>query len=132
MHSSPSALLRLSVLFISALACANITSAQFSKLDGLASQLTKELKPFKPIVVAIVDFRSPDGSTLPQGHYSAWILSSYLEESAKNKFAVANHTDFDNDLAKLNILTGSRRISSIHRSPPWRRCPHNGHHRKTR
>lgn len=103
MRSSPSALLRVGILFASPLLCATITLAQFSKLDDLASQLTKELKPFKPIVVAVVDFRPADGSTVPQGHYFAWILSSYLQERAKNKFAVANHFDFDKDLANLNI-----------------------------
>ena len=92
---------------MSLLLCAASASAQFEKIDELALQLTKELKPLKPIVVAIVDFRSADGSTLPQGHYFAWMLSSYLEERAKNKFAVANHMDFDNDLAKFNIPTSS-------------------------
>jgi TonB family protein len=100
---SPSALLRVCALSITALLCANIASAQFDDLNGLASQITKQLKPLKPHLVAVVDFHAPDGSAMPQGHYFAWILSSYLEERGKNKFAVANHVNFDRDLANLNI-----------------------------
>ncbi len=40
---------------------------------------------------------------MPQGHYFAWILGCYLEARSKAKFTVANHIDFDKDLANLNI-----------------------------
>ena len=103
MRLSSSALLRVSIPLMSLLLCAGNASAQFEKIDDLASQLTKELKPLKPRLVAVVDFRSSDDSTKPQGHYFAWILSSYLEERSKHKFAVANHVNFDRDLANLNI-----------------------------
>jgi TonB family protein len=53
--------------------------------------------------VAIADFQPPDGTTLPQGHYFAWILSSILQDRGKNKFTMADHIGFDSDLAKLNI-----------------------------
>jgi TonB family protein len=89
------------------LICASSASAQFDRLDDLASKITKELKPFKPHLVAVVDFRSPDDSTKPQGHYFAWILSSYLEERSKHKFAVASHVDFDKDLANLNVSSST-------------------------
>lgn len=103
MSFSPSALFRVGALPLAALLSSSVASSQFTKLDDLASQITRELKPFKPLLVAVVDFRPPNGNTMPQGHYFAWILSSYLEERGKNKFAVANHVNFDKDLANLNI-----------------------------
>ena len=92
---------------VSGLLCAEITSAQFDKIDDLASQITKELKPLKPHLVAVVDFRPPYGSTMPQGHYFAAIFSSCLEDRANHKFTVANHTAFDSDLEKLQISVQS-------------------------
>lgn len=89
------------------LICASSASAQFDRVDDLASKITKELKPFKPHLVAVVDFRSFDDSAKPQGHYFAWILSSYLEERSKHKFAVASHVDFDKDLANLNVSSST-------------------------
>jgi TonB family protein len=86
---------------------ASAARAQFSRLDDLASQLAKDLKPVKPNLVAVADFRPPYGSDMPQGHYFAWILSSVLQDRGKDKFAVANHVDFDSDLAKLKISTTS-------------------------
>jgi len=102
MRSRPAAL-RVSILLVSLLLSAATAFAQFEKIDELASQLTKELKPRKPHLVAVVDFRPPYGATMPQGHYFAWILSSYLDQHAKNKFVIANHIDFDKDLASRNI-----------------------------
>lgn len=100
----PSEFFRVGVSVILCLLYANIAVAQFEKLDDLASHLTKELKALKPHLVAVVDFRPPDGGIMPQGHYFAWILSSYLEERSKHKFAVASHVNFDKDLTHLNIL----------------------------
>ena len=54
------------------------TRAQFSRLDDLASQLAKKLKPVKPQLVAVADFRAPYGSDMPQEHYFAWLLSDDL------------------------------------------------------
>ena len=107
MRSSPSALFRLSILVISPMLCAATAFAQFEKIDDLASQLTKKLKPLKPHLVAVVDFRPPYGTTMPQAHYFAWVLSSYLEQRSKNKFAIANHIDFDKDLVNLNISSST-------------------------
>jgi hypothetical protein len=103
MLSWPSAPYRLGFFFIAASLSPTLAFAQFSNLDDLASQITKELKSLKPHLVAIADFRPPYGSTMPQAHHFARILSSYLEERARSKFAVANHSEFDNDLARLNI-----------------------------
>src|SRR5258705_12400073 len=103
MKPSPPTLPRLVVFVAWSLCCAQITSAQFSKLDDLASEITKEMKRLKPQLVAVVDFRQPSGSTMPQSHYFAWILSNYLEQHGKKKFAVAEHRAFDEDLAKLHI-----------------------------
>jgi TonB family protein len=93
----------LPVLFFSAA----LARAQFSQLDQLAAQLEKEVKPLKPHLVAVADFRSLDGITVPQGHYFAWILSSILQDRAKKNFVVADHVGFDSDLAKLKISTTS-------------------------
>jgi len=82
---------------------ATCASAQFSKLDDLASQVVKEVKPLKPHLIAVADFRSADGTAALQGHYFAWMVSGYLEERGKKKFSVANHVDFDKDLAMLHI-----------------------------
>jgi TolB-like protein len=82
---------------------ASAARAQFSRLDDLASQLAKELKPVKPHLVAVADFRALHGSDMPQGHYFAWLLSDDLRVHAKKLFAVAGHKSFDADLAKLHI-----------------------------
>jgi hypothetical protein len=95
---------RVGFLLISGcLLCAETASAQFAKLDNLASEIIKELKPLKPHLVAVVDFRPPYGSTMPQAHYFAAIFSSWLEDRANHKFAVADHKAFDSDLEKLQI-----------------------------
>jgi hypothetical protein len=52
--------------------------------DDLASQISKEVKPLRPQLVAVVDFRQSSGSTMPQAHYFAWILSNYLEQRGKS------------------------------------------------
>jgi hypothetical protein len=97
-------LIRVGFLLISGgLLCAVTASAQFDKLDNLASEISKELKSLKPHLVAVVDFRPPNGSTMPQAHYFAAIFSSCLEDRANHKFAVANHKAFDSDLEKLQI-----------------------------
>jgi TonB family protein len=102
------ALFRVGFLLISGcLLGAETASAQFDKLDNLASGISKELKPLKPHLVAVVDLRPPYGSTMPQAHYFAAILSSCLEDRAKNKFAVANHAAFDKDLEKLQVTVQS-------------------------
>ena len=77
--------------------------AQFSRLNDLAAQLEKELKPDKPHLVAVADFRPPYGADLPQGHYFAWLVSDALRIRAKKHFTVAEHKSFDADLAKLHI-----------------------------
>lgn len=103
MQPMPFVLKRIAFLFSLTFFFAGIASAQFSKLDDLASQITKELKPLKPHLVAIADFRPPYGSDMPQGHYFAWLLSDDLRIHAKKHFAVAGHKSFDADLAKLHI-----------------------------
>ena len=104
MCSWPSALIRAVILLTPFLLSPAFASAQLGEFDDLAAQLAKQLKPFKSRLVAVVDFRSLDGSSSPQGHYFAWVLSSYLEQRSKSKFAVANHIGFDKDLAALQIL----------------------------
>jgi TonB family protein len=44
---------------------------------------------------------------MPQGHYFAWILSSYLDQHGNNKFAIANHIDFDKELTNRNIRSST-------------------------
>src|SRR4029434_4901703 len=107
MNLSLTALLRSSVVVAAGLLPVAHASAQFARLNDLASEIAKEVKPLKPHLVAVADFRPPYGSTLPQDHYLAWILSSILQDRAKKNFTVADHTGFDSDLAKLNISTGS-------------------------
>jgi TonB family protein len=116
MKPSPTMLTRLVVFVAWSLCCAQITSAQFSKLDDLASEITKEVKRLKPQLVAVVDFRQPSGSTMPQSHYFAWILSNYLEQHGKKKFAVAEHRAFDEDLARLHIPPESLVLGAAFRS----------------
>jgi hypothetical protein len=48
---------------------APVTRAQFSRLDDLAAQIAKEVKPLKPHLVAVVDFHPPSGGTTLQSHY---------------------------------------------------------------
>src|SRR5437762_3749197 len=103
MKATLAGLARLGVLLFLTFFFAGIASAQFSKLDDLAAQLDKELKPVKPHLVAVADFRSIDGTAMPQGHYFAWMISNALQDRAKKRFAVANHKNFDTDLAKLHL-----------------------------
>jgi hypothetical protein len=63
----------------------------------------KELKLLKPSLVAVVDFRPPDGASLVQGHYLAWVVSTILAIEKKKKFAVADHGSLDADLARLHL-----------------------------
>jgi TonB family protein len=107
MKGPVTAVIRGGVLVAAGLVSAAHASAQFPRLNDLASEIAKEVKPLKPHLVAVVDFRPPYGAALPQGHYFAWILSSILEDRAKKNFAVADHIGFDSDLAKLNISAGS-------------------------
>jgi len=100
----PSALIRLATFLAAFLLSPVHALAQLGEFDDLASRLAKQLKPFNSRLVAVVDFRSPDGTSSPQGHYFAWILSSYLEQRTKSKFTVANHIGFDKDLAALQIV----------------------------
>jgi TonB family protein len=80
--------------------------AQFSKFDELAEQLSKELKPAKPHLVAVADFRSMQEAGAPQGHYFAGLLSEFLRQRANKKFQVSDHSGFDRDLFRLNIAVG--------------------------
>jgi hypothetical protein len=86
---------------------AGLASAQFSKLDDLASQIAKELKPLKPHLVAVADLRSVDGTSSAQGHYFAWLLSDAWQARARKKIAVAGHKAFDTDLQNLKIPRSS-------------------------
>lgn len=100
----PSALTRSFFLLAWLLISPVLALAQLGELDDLAARLAKQLKPFKSRLVAVVDFQSSDESSSPQGHYFAWVLSSYLEQRTRGKFAVANHIGFDKDLAALQIV----------------------------
>jgi TonB family protein len=97
------AYLRACAILLVLLFSAAAARAQFSRLNDLAAQLEKELKPVKPHLVAVADFRPPYGADLPQGHYFAWLISDALRAHAKKHFAVAEHKSFDADLAKLHI-----------------------------
>src|SRR5262249_12233491 len=77
-------------------------SAQIAQVRELVSRLDKELKPLKPRMVAVVDFRSPNSAKV-QAHYLAWLVSNTLEVAAKKKLAVADHRAFDSDLAALHL-----------------------------
>src|SRR5262249_12436478 len=63
----------------------------------------RELKPLKPRMVAIVDFRSADAANRVQAHHLAWLLSNTLAVGGGRKFAVADHRAFDHDLALLHL-----------------------------
>jgi hypothetical protein len=107
MNPSSTALVRFSVLLVAILLSAAHSSAQFPRLNDLASEIVRQVKPLKPRLVAVTDFRPPNTFALPQGHYFAWVLSSMLQDRAKKSFTVADHISFDSDLAKLNILGSS-------------------------
>jgi TonB-like protein len=94
---------RLFALLLVLLLSGDASRAQFPRLNDLAAQLEKELKPVKPHLVAVADFRPPYGADLPQGHYFAWLVSDALRVRAKKHFVVAEHKSFDADLAKLHI-----------------------------
>jgi len=103
MYPSRAAVLRPCALFVVLLPSAFTCTAQFSRLDDLASQIAKEVKPLKPHLVAVADFRSLDGKTSVQGHYFAWMVTDALRERSKKKFTVAGHKEFDDDLTKLKL-----------------------------
>ena len=102
MNFRPGLTFRLSAFLASIFSFAAGASAQFVKFDDLASRVLKEVKPYKPRLVAVADFRSPDQTGL-QGHYFAWLLSNHLKVRAEKKFEVTGHQGFDDDLAALHV-----------------------------
>jgi len=80
-----------------------VASGQSLQLNDLAVEINKEIKLLKPRLVAVVDFRPGDGTSAAQGHYLAALLSGDLKNQKKKKFTVADHWDFDHDLARLRI-----------------------------
>lgn len=98
---------RLALLAACTLFAAAACSAQINQLNDLSARIEKELKPLKPHLVAVVDFRPPYGSELPQAHYFAWLLSVTLQDHGKGKFTVADHPAFDADLSRLHITADS-------------------------
>ena len=78
-------------------------AAQVAQVGELVSRLDKELKPLKPRMVAVVDFRPPYGADKVQAHYLAWLLSNTINADGKKKFAIADHKAFDDDLASLHL-----------------------------
>jgi TonB family protein len=107
MKPAQPAYFRMCAILLVLLFSAAATRAQFSRLDDLSSQIAKEVKPLKPHLIAVADFRPTSGSTSPQGHYFAWILSSILQDREKKHFTVSEHVQFDSDLAKLNLSSTS-------------------------
>ena len=90
----------LGLLFSAAFAC-----AQLSRLDELGERLAIKLKPLhpNPALVKVADFVLPDGTHSPQGHYFAWYFSGSLQRYSTNFLLVADHTQFDDELAKLGL-----------------------------
>jgi hypothetical protein len=78
------------------------TSAQVPQLDRQATEVLKELRPLKPRLIAVVDFRPVDGASALQAHYFALLLSTTLQEKEK-KISVADHLTFDSDLTRLHL-----------------------------
>src|SRR6266478_6603299 len=103
MKQAQPACFRFLALLLVLLLSADASRAQFPRLNDLAAQLEKELKPVKPQLIAVADFRPPYGADLPPGHYFAWLVSDALRVRAKKHFVVAEHKSFDADLAKLHI-----------------------------
>ena len=103
MKSRLGSLIRTAAMITGILLSAFPSFAQFPKLDDLASQTLKEIKPLKPRRVAVADFRSPDGASFQQGHYFALSLSTLLQDLAKKDFFVASHAGFDDDLSRLHL-----------------------------
>ena len=91
------------ILGVLSLIFAEVASAQVPQLNDLASKIIKEVKPLKPRLIAVVDFRPPYGVDMPQGHYFAWLLSTIIEEKEKKLFVVAEHPAFDADLKRLRL-----------------------------
>ena len=102
-----SSLIRIAALVIGFLLSAFPCFAQFPKLDELASGITKEIKPLKPHLIAVADFRSPYDNSLQQGHYFALALSTLLQDLAKKNFTVASHAGFDGDLSRLHLTVAA-------------------------
>ena len=78
-------------------------TAQRAQIGELITRLGKELKPLKPRLVAVVDFRTEYGASKVQAHYLAWLLSNLMTVDDKKKFAVADHKAFDDGLARLHL-----------------------------
>jgi len=91
------------ILGVLSLIFAEVASAQVPQLNDLASKIIKEVKPLKPRLVAVVDFRPPYGVDMPQGHYFAWLLSTIIGDKEKKLFVVAEHPAFDADLKRLRL-----------------------------
>lgn len=79
------------------------TRSQSLRFDDFASQIDHELKPMKPHLVAVTDFRINGDSSNVLGHYLALLVSQSLIDASNRHYKVANHKSFDDDLAKLHI-----------------------------
>src|SRR5437016_8814752 len=91
------------LLAASSLLSSSFASAQLSKLDQVGERLAAKLKPLRPnpALVKVADLVLSDGARSPEGHYFAWYLSGSLQRFGSDFLLVADHLQFDDELAKL-------------------------------
>jgi TonB family protein len=77
--------------------------AQFANLDQLGEQFAKELKHFKPKLVAVADLNAAEGALPSQGHYFAQFLTSSIRQHSKKKLSISDHANFDAAMKRANL-----------------------------
>ena len=96
-------LLDLLALVIASLFSGATTAAQQPDLEDLAKRLSKQISKAGINSVAVADFVSQAGESLPLGHYLAGELSESVDKHKKN-FVVADRSQFSKVLSHAQLL----------------------------
>lgn len=106
MTTSGSKVLWVSILGLFFLALASAGNAQLANIDKLGEQCAKQLKSFKPRMVAVADLAASEEAVPLQGHYFSAFLTYSIQYHGK-KLPVISHADFDTEVKHDNVSPNS-------------------------
>jgi TonB family protein len=95
-------LIRLAILVSIFLPLASPGNAQLANIDKLGEEFAKQLKSFKPKMVAVADLAASGEDLRAQGHEFSAFLSSSIQHHGK-KLPILDHPNFDADLKHDNV-----------------------------